>query len=381
MKEKAVLIGILQPSDSLMALKESLEELKELSETAGAFILDSIIQRRKEIDPKYFIGKGKVKQIKSRYRGITLLIFNHELSPTQIRNLEKALDLKVITRTELILDIFAMHARSNLSRLQVELAQLLYELPRITGKGISLSRLGGGIGTRGPGEQQLELDRRLIKKKILIIKKKLELFDRGRKEQRKSRMGAEFKIAIIGYTNSGKSTLLRRLTKAAVLVENKLFATLDTTTRKLWLGINNGRPARAVITDTVGFIRDIPHGLIESFRSTLQDTIGADLLIHLIDLSSNGFNEKKEIVNNTLEEIGASAIPVVVCYNKIDVLPPEKLLEYRLKYPDSIYISAEKNLFIDILIEKIKRYYDIWKAARHREGQMAQLYNPQLYNP
>jgi len=376
MKEKAVLIGILQPSDSLMALKESLEELKELSETAGAFILDSIIQRRKEIDPKYFIGKGKVKQIKSIYRGITLLIFNHELSPTQIRNLEKALDLKVITRTELILDIFAMHARSNLSRLQVELAQLLYELPRITGKGISLSRLGGGIGTRGPGEQQLELDRRLIKKKILIIKKKLELFDRGRKEQRKSRMGAEFKIAIIGYTNSGKSTLLRRLTKAAVLVENKLFATLDTTTRRLWLGINNGRPARAVITDTVGFIRDIPHGLIESFRSTLQDTIGADLLIHLIDLSSNGFNEKKEIVNNTLEEIGASAIPVVVCYNKIDVLPPEKLLEYRLKYPDSMYISAEKNLFIDILIEKIKGYYNVWKAARHREGQMAEVYNP-----
>ena len=282
MKENALLVGVLLPFDSSSGLNESLDELKELARTAGAFVTDTIIQRKKEIDPKYFIGKGKVSQIKSNYPEKSLVIFNHELSPTQIRNLEKVLELKVITRTELILDIFALHARSNLSKLQVELAQLSYELPRVMGKGLLLSRLGGGIGTRGPGEQQLELDRRLIQRKIFVIKKKLESFDKGRKEQRKSRSDGKFKIAIIGYTNSGKSTLLRRLTKADVLIEDKLFATLDTTTRKLWLGIIDGKPAQAVITDTVGFIRDIPHGLIESFKSTLEDTTGADLLLHVI---------------------------------------------------------------------------------------------------
>lgn len=367
MIENAVLIGVLLPFDSFFRINESLEELRELSETAGAFVLDTIIQKRKGIDPKYFIGKGKVEEIKLKYtvKGVTLLILDHELSPTQIRNLEKALDLKIITRTELILDIFALHASSNLSRLQVELAQLLYELPRITGKGLSMSRLGGGIGTRGPGEQQLELDRRLIQRKIFIIKKKLELFDKGRKEQRKSRVEGEFKIAIIGYTNSGKSTLLRRLTRADVLVENKLFATLDTTTRKLWLGIVDGKTAKAVITDTVGFIRDIPHGLIESFKSTLEDTVIADLLIHLIDISSHDFNEKQEVVKNTLSEIGAFSIPVVDCYNKIDLLTPEKLLEFRLNYPDRLYISAEKNMNIDILLNIIKQYYKAWKSSSH----------------
>ncbi len=368
MKENAILIGVRFPDEPLFQIMESLDELKELSETAGAAVLDTVIQNRKEIDPKYFIGKGKVLELKSGYsnKDVSVLIFNNELSPTQIRNLENELKLKVITRTELILDIFALHARTNISKLQVELAQAVYELPRITGKGTMLSRLGGGIGTRGPGEQQLEFDRRILQRKIYIIKKKLLLISRGKQEQRKKRQSDEFKIAIIGYTNSGKSTLLRRLTKADVLIENKLFATLDTTTRKLWMGNEDGKskPSHAVITDTVGFIRELPHGLIESFKSTLEDTVGADLLIHVIDISKKSFIQKQEIVRNTLYEIGASSIPVLNCYNKIDLIPPENLLDYRLQYPSDIFISAANNLNIDILYNKIRQYYKAFTGKR-----------------
>ncbi len=359
MKENAVLLGVQLPFDSYERLSESLQELKELSKTAGAVVIDTLIQQRKDIDSKYYIGKGKVEEIKSFYSGknVTLAVFNHELTPTQIRNLEKELNLKVITRTELILDIFALHARTKISKLQVELAQLSYELPRISGKGIWLSRLGGGIGTRGPGEQQLELDRRLIQRKIYLIRKKLKEAEKERQEQRKNRSSNEFKIAIVGYTNSGKSSLLKRLTKADVLIEDQLFATLDTTTRKIWLGYRDNKPVYAVITDTVGFIRDLPHGLIESFKSTLEDTLQADLLIHIIDISTHDFTEKKEVIKNTLTEIGASAIPVLNCFNKIDLLPEKKILEYRLLNPESIFISARDDINIDILKKKILNYY------------------------
>jgi len=368
-KEKAILIGVNTDNETLDHFQESLKELKDLAITAGADVVDTICIDGKGINPKFFIGKGKVGEIKSLYSSkIRLVIFNNELTPTQIRNLEKELNLKVITRTELIMDIFAIHAKSKTARLQVELAQLSYELPRITGKGTMLSRLGGGIGTRGPGEQKLEIDRRLIKRRIYLIKKKLKEIEIGKAEQRKSRSSHEFKVAIVGYTNSGKSSLLRSLTKADVVIEDRLFATLDTTTRRLWLGFINNLPVNIVITDTVGFIRDLPHGLIESFKSTLQDTLDADLLIHLIDITSLNFLEKKEIVEKTLFEIGATNIPILNCFNKIDILSEKELLNYRLLYPNYIFISAVQKRNMEVLKNKIKNYYLKHQLAKiHKE--------------
>lgn len=357
-KEKALLIAVRFPEISQDEALLSLEELRELAETAGAKVLDAIIQNRKIPDTKYFMGKGKVEEVREFYQGdekIDVVVFNHELTPTQIRNLEKELGCKVLTRTELILDIFALHARTKTSKLQVELAQLQYELPRITGKGVEMSRLGGGIGTRGPGEQQLELDRRLIQKKIHIIREKMKEIDRERAVQRKNRGEREFKVSIIGYTNAGKSTLLNRLTKADALVEDKLFATLDTTTRKLWLGNReDGSPVNAVITDTVGFIRDIPHGLVESFRSTLADTVEADLLLHVLDISSKDFLAKKAVVEETLSEINASEIPVILCFNKTDRLRDEELLDKRLEFPGAFYLSALKGDGLEALKNRIR---------------------------
>jgi GTPase len=359
-KENALLISVRLPGHSLEEVTESFDELKELAQTAGANIADCIVQQRNHIDPKYFIGKGKVDEIKQLYINnyhLNLIIFNQELSLTQIRNLEKELGLKVITRTELIMDIFAVHAKTKTAKLQVELAQMEYELPRVTGKGIMMSRLGGGIGTRGPGEKQLEYDRRYIQKRIYLIRKKLEQLEITRQEQRKNRLENEFKIAIIGYTNSGKSTLLNTLTSADVPAEDKLFATLDTITRKLWLGIENNRSVYAVITDTVGFIRDIPHSLIESFHSTLADTLQADLLLHIIDISAMDFIRKNQVVLNTLKDIGADGIPVLICFNKIDLLSEEEIFSVRMKFPDAIFISAAGRQNIEILKSCLLTYY------------------------
>jgi GTP-binding protein HflX len=355
-KEHVLLVGVKFQKDSLETVYESLEELKELAATAGAHVEDTVLQQRREPDSKTFIGKGKteeIKQFSESRENISSIIFNHELTSSQIRNLEKELELKVITRTELILDIFALHARSQTAQMQVELAQLSYQLPRIIGKGISLSRQGGGIGTRGPGEKQLELDRRLIEKRIFLIRKKLAKIETERREQRKQRLENEFKIAIVGYTNSGKSTLLNRLTKADALVEDKLFATLDTTTRKLWLG-DNEKQKNVVLTDTVGFIQGIPHGLIESFRSTLEDTLKANLLIHVIDSSSPTFIKKKKVVEETLFEMGADSIPILLCFNKTDKVSEERLLKIQGEFPGAVFISASKNINLDKLKEDIK---------------------------
>lgn len=360
-KEKAVLIAVRFPDRPLEDAELSLAELGELAETAGARVLDSLIQNRREPDTKYFIGKGKVEEIRSFYHDADkpdVVIFNHELTPTQARNLETELGCKVITRTELILDIFALHARTKTAKLQVELAQLQYELPRITGKGTEMSRLGGGIGTRGPGEQQLELDRRLIQKKIHVIREKMKEIESENEVRRKNRGQREFKIGVIGYTNAGKSTLLNRLTRSEVLAEDKLFATLDTTTRRLWLGNGeDGKPQYAVLTDTVGFIRDIPHGLVESFRSTLADTVNSDLLLHVLDISSRDHEEKKNVVDSTLQEIGASGIPVLLCLNKIDRISEEELLEKRMLYPEAVFISAAEGLHLEPLKKMIREQY------------------------
>lgn len=354
--EYALLVGVKFPEDHFEKIEESMMELKDLTRTAGAKVVDVVVQSRDKPDYKYFIGKGKLTEIDLAYIGdqpedVNLVIFNHELTPAQIRNVEKVLEVRVITRTELILDIFAIHARTKTSKLQVELAQIQYQLPRIVGKGIHMSRLEGRIGMRGPGEQQLEYDRRYLRKREHIIRQKLKNIEKSKSTQRKRRQ-SEFKVAIIGYTNSGKSTLLNRLVKAGVQTENKLFATLDTTTRKLWLGDD----IKIVITDTVGFIRDIPHSLIESFRSTFEDTLNADLLLHVVDITSSSYQEKIDVVNETLLEMGGENIPSILCFNKIDAVEPQRKLDVRKQYPEAIYISAKENTFIEELKQTIKEF-------------------------
>lgn len=375
--ERALLIAVKFPQDPPERVALALEELQELAETAGAEVVDALVQPRRDIDPKFYIGKGRVSEIREFYRddggghGVDVVIMNEELSPTQARNLEKELGKKVVTRTELILDIFAIHARSRTAKLQVELAQLQYELPRMTGKGVEMSRLGGGIGTRGPGEQQLELDRRVVQKKIHLIRKKLEQIGVDREIQRRNRNEREFKAALIGYTNSGKSTLLNRLTRSDVLVEDKLFATLDTTTRRLWLGQDelSGKPWQVVLTDTVGFIQDIPHGLIESFRSTFADTASADILIHVLDSSSRDRDIKKGVVEQTLQEIGASGVPVLLCFNKTDLVPEDRLMDVRLENPDALFISARDGVNLDCLKRKILDAFLAWQRAGENRSE------------
>ncbi len=350
-KETAILIGVHLPSFSPQNLQVSLKELKDLAKTAGAHVLDTLTQSRVKPDARTYIGKGKAAEIGAFYSNEKpdLLIINHDLSPTQARNLEETTGIRTITRTELILDIFARHAKTNISRLQVELAQQEYRLPRLVGKGKSMSRIEGGIGMRGPGETQLETDRRHIRRRITMIKRKLKEMDQIKSTQIKSRRN-EFKVAIVGYTNAGKSTLLNALVKSDVLVENKLFATLDTTTRRLWLDTG----IQVLLSDTVGFIRDLPHLLIESFKSTLKDTLNADLILHVVDATSD-FESKIKVVEETLDEIGATDMPSLLCFNKIDTLDPRLLLDLKYKYPDTLFISAEQKLHLDVLKKQIKK--------------------------
>ncbi|MEJ5284655.1 MAG: GTPase HflX [Brevinematales bacterium] len=355
MAGKAILVGIKFPFDDNFNIKNSMIELAELSKTIELEILDSIIQSRREPDPRYFIGYGKLNELKQYFsdKTETYLIFNNEISPIQARNIENETNFKVMTRTEVILEIFSRHARTQVSKMQVELARLEYKLSRIVGKGKELSRLGGGIGTRGPGEQKLELERREIRKRIKLLKDRLKIVEQEKNTQRKKRIKNTFKIAIAGYTNAGKSSLLKKLTKANVLIEDKLFATLDTTTRRLWLG--NEIDEDIVITDTVGFIKDIPHELIESFKSTLMDTINANLIIELIDISDPDFENKMQIVENTLEEIGFDK-DILLCFNKIDLLNGDELNIIKNKHPNSIYISVKTGEGLEELKNYLKEY-------------------------
>ncbi|MGC8764666.1 MAG: GTPase HflX [Brevinematia bacterium] len=351
---RAILIALRNLYTDFYEVKDSLLELEKLAKTLDIEVVEKIIQSRKDPDPKYFIGAGKLKEIQSKYKEIEelYLIFNNEISPVQARNIEKESGFKVKTRTEIILDIFSQHARSPSSKIQVELAKLEYQLPRIIGRGTELSRLGGRIGTRGPGEQKLEIERRYIRDRIHSLKDKLKEIEREKNTQRKKRLKNSFKIAIAGYTNSGKSSLLKLLTKANVQIEDRLFSTLDTTTKRLWLGDG----INVVITDTVGFIKDIPHYLIESFKSTLLDTVNADLVIHLVDASDSNFLEKIKVVDNTLEELGVSNEKVLMCFNKIDMLDDGKINKLKETFKESIFISAKENTGIESLKERIKKH-------------------------
>jgi GTP-binding protein HflX len=328
LKENAVLVGVVLPSQNHdLPLEYNLEELERLAETAGARVLQKYSQQLKNVTPATLIGRGKVEEIQAGVRELhpDLVIVDEDLTPAQQRNLETAFNIRVIDRSQLILDIFARRARSNEGKLQVELAQLEYLLPRLTRQWTHLSRLGGGIGTRGPGETQLEVDRRRIRERIGHLKKRLKTVERTRTLQRKERDEVPFaSVALVGYTNAGKSTLMNTLTRAGVFVEDKLFATLDPTTRALRLP--NGD--KVMLVDTVGFINKIPHSLIEAFKSTLEEVRSADLLLHLVDMTNPLFEEQVQVIEEVLDEIGAGEVPVILVPNKIDAVatvPVQKL--------------------------------------------------------
>jgi GTP-binding protein HflX len=342
--ERALLVG--HAGRDGHHLDRSLEELARLTDTAGAKVLDRVVQRRGAIHAATFIGRGKLEELKGRAEAVTadLAIFDDDLSPAQVRNLEKALGLKVVDRSELILDIFAARARTRESRLQVELAQLEYTLPRLTGMWKHLERQAGGIGTRGPGETQLEVDRRRVRERIAKLKTELEAVEREREVQRRRRR-AEFRAALVGYTNTGKSTLFNALTRAQVLVEDRLFATLDSTTRKM---VRADRTL-VLVTDTVGFIRKLPHHLVASFRSTLMEAVEADLLLHVVDASDPEFERQVAAVEQVLEEILLEPRPTTLVFNKADRLSEEAIAGLTAQFPGSFVISARSGLGLERL--------------------------------
>lgn len=357
MSERAILIGIeWGRNDSLWTVDDSLEELKQLADTAGATVIKKFIQKRSKPDPAFFIGRGKVQELAlyAQQENIDLCVFDDELSPAQQRNIESVMGIRILDRTALILDIFAQRARTNEGKLQVELAQLQYTLPRIMGKGLMLSRLGGGIGTRGPGETKLEVDRRRIRDRIAFIKDQIEKVKAVRSLHRsKRKKNNVFEVSLVGYTNAGKSTLLNTLTNSDIYAKDQLFATLDPTTRQLTLP----NKQEIIITDTVGFIQRLPHQLIAAFRSTLEVVTEADLLVHVIDVSHELYKEQAAAVHEVLKEIGAETKPVITVYNKIDKLPPDSKLADRLALEeDTVCISAAKKLNLESLQQMIESH-------------------------
>ena len=319
-QEDAVLVGIITPNQNEEKSKEYLEELDFLAHTAGAKPVKHFLQKLPYANPKTFIGTGKLDEIKSYINGndIKLVIFDDELGPSQLRNLEKVLECKILDRSNLILDIFASRARTAHSKVQVELAQYQYLLPRLTRMWTHLERQKGGIGMRGPGETQIETDRRIIQQKIALLKEKLVQIDKQKAVQRGNR-GAMVRVALVGYTNVGKSTIMNCLSKSEVFAENKLFATLDTTVRKV---VIENLPF--LLSDTVGFIRKLPHQLVESFKSTLDEVREADILLHVVDISHSNFEEQIEIVTSTLSEIDATDKPTILVFNKVDAFTFDK---------------------------------------------------------
>ncbi len=355
-QEKAILIGIRNRKIPKETAEEHLNELEMLAKTAGADTLIKIIQERERIDPAYFIGKGKAEEIAefAELNDITLIIFDEDLNPTQVRNLERLINRKILDRSGLILDIFASHAKTNQAKTQVELAQLQYMLPRLTRAWTHLSKQYGGIGTKGPGETQIETDRRLIRNRISKLKEKLKKIESQQITKSLPRKGF-FKVSLVGYTNAGKSTLLNRLTNAKVLTEDKLFATLDSTTRSLKLGKNK----TVLLSDTVGFIRKLPHHLVASFKSTLNVVSDADLILHVVDISNPAFEDHIKVVDDTLKELHCDKKPQIKVFNKVDRLENKRTIEYVLnKYPNSIIISAARGMNINKLKEMLIKIYE-----------------------
>jgi GTP-binding protein HflX len=375
--ENAILVGVVQKLQTEFEVNEYLDELSFLAETAGAKTKKRFIQKLYKPDSKTFIGSGKLEEIKNYIssKNIRVVIFDDELSGSQISNIEKILNVKTIDRSDLILDIFANRAQTAQAKLQVQLAQYEYMLPRLRGMWKHLERLGGGIGTRGPGETEIETDRRIVKDKISLLRKRLSQIDKQAATQRKDR-GEFIRISLVGYTNAGKSTLMNVLSKSKVFAENKLFATLDTTTRKV---VYENTPF--LLSDTVGFIRKLPHHLVESFKSTLDEVREADILLHVVDLSHPKYEEQIGVVNATLQEIKVFDKPSLLIFNKIDEyekntfdawlddnVKKEMMNELKEKWKektqnDCVFISATQKNNIDelrkILLKKIREIYKI----------------------
>jgi len=352
-KERAFLVIVQPPGSGREFVRESYEEIKELTISAGGEVVEATEARVESPSSSHFIREGKLSEVRQKVaeKKAGLVIFNVDLSPVQARNIEGFVGVRAVDRTGLILDIFARRAQSREGKLQVEVAQLNYLLPRLTGHGTILSRLGGGIGTRGPGEQKLEVDRRRLRDRITRLKGELEKLEKHRSLVRKGRKRKDFSsVAIVGYTNAGKSTLLNALTGASAFVEDKLFATLDPMTR---MGRKNGRQD-ILYTDTVGFLRALPHGLIEAFRSTLEEATEADCLIHVLDTSHAYLDEQKLAVEKVLQEIGAGANPIILALNKSDLLTPEEQSVLTKKYPEGVLISARQRIGLEALNEKVQ---------------------------
>ena len=356
-REKAILVAVKLPHSDGWPPEDSLKELALLVNTAGADVLDTMIQARTQPDPAIFIGEGKVEQVARRVSELkaNLVVFDDDLTPAQARNLERAIDAKIIDRSGLILDIFARRAKTREAKTQVELAQLQYLLPRLTRQWTHLSRQEGGIGTRGPGETQLEVDRRRVRKRIADLSTTLKRIAK-RRDVRREKRRREFTAALVGYTNTGKSTLLNALSRADIYTENKLFATLDPTTRAVQL--NGGK--KILITDTVGLIRKLPHHLIASFHSTLDELVVTDLLLHIIDISHEKFEEQMKAVSGVLVELGAHTRPLMLVFNKIDKVArfPELMARVRREYPRAVFISALREEGMEQLAEELLRHFD-----------------------
>lgn len=353
MVEKILLVVVSFKRRGQRCAQDIAQECRELVHACAGQVQDTVICRIEVPTPEFLIGKGKVEEIKDvcNYIDVDSIIFSHELKGNQQRNLEKMLERKVIDRTQLILDIFARRAKSQEGRMQVELAQLEYMLPRLVGKGIAMSRLGGGIGTLGPGETKLETDRRRINQRITKLKHELKNVSLARKLKRKKRKEQQIPlISLVGYTNAGKSTLLNALTQAGREVKNGLFTTLDPLSRQYTLA----NKQKVVFSDTVGFLRDLPHGLIEAFHATLEEVVEADLLVHVVDISNQNFRDCHQSVLDVLKEIGAHEKNVITAFNKIDCVEHKKELAMLINnYENAVLICAKTGEYVDLLLEKI----------------------------
>ena len=387
-QERALLVGLEQDGVSKWDLRDSMDELRELVSSAGAEVVDTVTQRLDRPTAPYYIGKGKAELIKDSFQTqqVTSVIFENELSPAQGRNLEHLFKRKVLDRTQLILDIFAQRARSREGRLQIELAQLHYLLPRLTRMWTHLSRQTGGIGTRGPGETQLEVDRRRVQERIAKLERELEGVRKVRSVQREGRRRHQWPVAsVVGYTNAGKSTLLNLLTGADVLAVDRLFATLDPTTRSFTLP----NKQRMLLTDTVGFLRNLPHTLIESFKATLEEVSEADLLIHVADISHPRVDEHIDAVNAVLKELGALDKQTLLVFNKVDAVRNRELIEaYANRFPRSLAMSARSGEGVSTLVQALQDDVSSWRlrmefrvpltesgliAEIHRVGRVLEL--------
>lgn len=352
-EEVAIVAGLRLPDISREDAEESLAELASLARASGARVAGSVLQSRARVDGRTFLGSGKAAELKDEAErlGANLILVDHDLSPAQARNLEKIADVKILDRTELILDIFARRADTPQAKLQVEVAQLEYLLPRLTRLWEHLSRTGGGIGTRGPGETQLEVDRRRVRARLSQLKAKLKRFGARQEVQRTQRAGG-YRVALVGYTNTGKSSLMNRLTKAEVEERNRLFETLDATTRTLDLGPGY----QATLTDTVGFVRRLPHGLVESFRATLSEVAQADLLLHVRDASDPLTEAHRDAVQSVLSEIGAGAIPEIQVFNKADLLPADARagIAPRIETEGGLLVSALEEEGLGRILDEVR---------------------------